>query len=100
MWHDGKTNENGQRVPPNNLVNFMVQHGHGMHQFAKEQTDVNYLNSRVVEEMENVIRFWWKKGAAGFRVDGINHFGQPIYVINHCRGGQMIQKHRNIRYIL
>lgn len=44
-----------------------------MHQFAKEQPDLDYRNPRVVDEMKNVIRFWLKKGAGGFRVDAVNH---------------------------
>lgn len=43
------------------------------HQFAKEQPDLNYRNPQVVEEMKNVLRFWLGKGAAGFRVDAVNH---------------------------
>lgn len=43
------------------------------HQFAKEQPDLNYRNPLVVEQMKNVLRFWLGKGAAGFRVDAINH---------------------------
>lgn len=43
------------------------------HNFAKQQPDLNYRNPKVVEQMKNVIRFWLKKGAAGFRIDAINH---------------------------
>lgn len=42
-----------------------------MHQFVKEQPDLNFRNPLVVEEMKDVIRFWLEKGAGGFRVDAI-----------------------------
>lgn len=44
-----------------------------MHQFVIGQPDLNYRNPDVVEEMKNVIRFWFDKGVAGFRVDAIAH---------------------------
>lgn len=34
---------------------------------------MNYRNPAVVEEMKNVLRFWLKKGAGGFRIDAVNH---------------------------
>lgn len=43
------------------------------HQFARQQPDLNYRNPKVVEAMKDVLRFWLKKGAAGFRVDAVNH---------------------------
>lgn len=49
-----------------------VRNQYYLHQFAKEQPDLNYRNPAVVEEMKEVLRFWLRKGAAGFRVDAIN----------------------------
>lgn len=43
------------------------------HQFHEKQPDLNYRNPKVVEEMLNVLRFWLKKGVAGFRIDAVNH---------------------------
>lgn len=43
------------------------------HQFDKGQPDLNFRNQAVVDEMKNVLRFWLDKGAAGFRVDAVNH---------------------------
>lgn len=81
VWHDGKL-VNGQRQPPNNWNSMFygsawqwnsVRQQYYLHQFLVSQPDLNYRNPKVVEEMKNVIRFWLKKGAAGFRVDAINH---------------------------
>ena len=44
-----------------------------LHQFVKQQPDLNYRNPAVVSRMKDVLRFWLKKGASGFRVDAINH---------------------------
>lgn len=44
-----------------------------LHQFVIGQPDLNYRNPDVVEEMKNVIRYWFDKGVAGFRVDAIQH---------------------------
>lgn len=44
-----------------------------LHQFLKEQPDLNYRNPVVREEMEKVLLFWLDRGVDGFRVDAINH---------------------------
>lgn len=82
IWEDGKLLPSGERSPPNNWLSFF--HGSAwtwnehrkqfyLHQFGKTQPDLNFRNPKVVEEMKNVLRFWLKKGAAGFRIDAVNH---------------------------
>lgn len=44
-----------------------------LHQFTKQQPDLNYRNPKVVEEMAEVLNYYMKKGVAGFRLDAINH---------------------------
>jgi len=41
------------------------------HRFFHHQPDLNYDNSKVREEMINVIRFWLNMGLDGFRVDAV-----------------------------
>ncbi len=42
-----------------------------LHQFAKQQPDLNYRNPEVVAALLNTMRFWLDKGVDGFRVDVI-----------------------------
>ncbi|HET9588548.1 MAG TPA: alpha-amylase family glycosyl hydrolase [Anaerolineales bacterium] len=42
-----------------------------LHQFLKQQPDLNYRNPDVVEAMLDVMRFWLDRGVDGFRVDVI-----------------------------
>ncbi|RXG58717.1 putative maltase, partial [Armadillidium vulgare] len=42
-----------------------------LHQYLKEQPDLNYRNPEVVEEMNNIVRFWLDRGVDGFRVDAL-----------------------------
>ncbi len=42
-----------------------------LHQFVKQQPDLNYQNSKVLEEMLSVLDFWLAKGVDGIRVDVI-----------------------------
>lgn len=81
-WNDGKLNEAGERIPPNNWISVFggpawtfdaVRGQYYLHQFAPEQPDLNYRNEAVVQEMENVMKFWLGKGVDGFRLDAINH---------------------------
>lgn len=72
----------GQRQPPNNWVSVFggrawtfneERQQYYLHQFYPEQPDLNYRNPLVIEEMEAVLEFWLSRGAAGFRLDAINH---------------------------
>jgi len=40
-----------------------------LHLFAPEQPDLNWDNDDVREEYEEVLRFWFDRGAAGVRID-------------------------------
>lgn len=42
-----------------------------LHQFYSEQPDLNFRNSAVKKEMDEVLRFWLRKGVAGFRLDAV-----------------------------
>ena len=42
-----------------------------LHQFVKQQPDLNYRNPQVVAALMNTMRFWLDKGVDGFRVDVI-----------------------------
>jgi alpha-glucosidase len=43
------------------------------HQFYKEQPDLNWRNPEVRKAMYDVMRFWMRKGVAGFRLDAVPH---------------------------
>ncbi len=43
-----------------------------MHQFVKQQPELNFRNPEVLAEILNVMRFWLDKGVDGFRVDVIS----------------------------
>ena len=45
-----------------------------LHQFYKEQPDLNLRNPVVVLELLKVLRFWLDIGVAGFRIDAVPHF--------------------------
>ncbi|CAO1372653.1 unnamed protein product [Diamesa tonsa] len=81
IWRDGK-NINGKLEPPNNWVSVFYgpawtwsekRQQFYLHQFTKQQPDLNYRNSKVIKTMQNVLRFWLAKGVSGFRVDAVNH---------------------------
>lgn len=44
-----------------------------LHQFLKEQPDLNFRNPDVRKEMIDIIRFWLDKGVDGFRMDAVKH---------------------------
>ncbi|XP_011205952.2 maltase A1 [Bactrocera dorsalis] len=80
VWHDGKLDEDGKRIPPSNWLQAFrgsawewreERQQYYLHQFAVQQADLNYRNPAVVEQMKRIIRFWLDQGVAGFRVDAV-----------------------------
>ncbi|XP_046368722.2 alpha-glucosidase-like isoform X1 [Haliotis rufescens] len=43
------------------------------HAFMVQQPDLNWRCAQLVEEMDNVLRFWMSRGVDGFRVDAIQN---------------------------
>jgi alpha-glucosidase len=77
IWRDGK----GPGEPPNNWQSWF---GHSAwqfdpatnqyyyHHFYKEQPDLNWRNPEVRKAMYDAMRFWFKRGVAGFRIDAVS----------------------------
>lgn len=81
IWKQGKVDQKGRELPPNNWKSMFMgpawskcpENGlYYMHLFTPEQVDLNYRNPKVIAEVEDIMRFWLDKGAAGFRCDVIN----------------------------
>jgi alpha-glucosidase len=77
IWKDPKPDGS----PPNNWLSFFggsawefddTTGQYYLHNFLKEQPDLNWRNPEVKAAMFDAIRFWLKKGVAGFRVDVID----------------------------
>ncbi len=43
-----------------------------LHNFEAEQPDLNWWNEDVGREFDEIVRFWWDRGVAGFRIDVCN----------------------------
>jgi alpha-glucosidase len=77
IWRDGK----GPGQPPNNWLSWF---GHSAwtfdpatgqyyyHYFYPQQPDLNWRNPEVHAAMFDVLRFWLRRGVAGFRLDAIS----------------------------
>ncbi|XP_031625092.1 maltase 1-like [Contarinia nasturtii] len=78
VWAAGKNNNT---EPPNNWVSIFYgsawtfneeRNQWYYHAFAKEQPDLNFRNTEMLKEMKEILLFWLKKGASGFRIDALN----------------------------
>lgn len=47
-----------------------------LHLFSKKQPDLNWTNSKVRQEVYDLMNFWIEKGIAGFRMDVIELIGK------------------------
>ena len=74
IWRDGA----GKDQPPNNWISVFggsawtydnTTKQYYLHQFGKEQPDLNLRNNEVKEELKKVLKFWLGKGVDGFRVN-------------------------------
>jgi len=43
-----------------------------LHQFLPSQPDLNWWNPQVRDEFDRILRFWFDRGVAGFRIDTAN----------------------------
>jgi alpha-glucosidase len=76
IWRDPKVGG----VPPNNWGSFFggpawtfdtATGQYYLHQFCKEQPELNWRNPEVRAAMLDTLRFWLKRGVDGFRMDVI-----------------------------
>ncbi len=74
VWADPKPDGS----PPNNWVGsfggpaWTLDPASGqyyLHNFLPEQADLNWWNDEVRDEFDDILRFWWDRGIAGFRID-------------------------------
>ncbi len=74
LWRDPK--EDGS--PPNNWVSvfggsaWAMDVGTGqfyLHNFLPTQPDLNWWNDEIRDEFDDILRYWFDKGIAGFRID-------------------------------
>lgn len=65
-------------LPPNNWLDATGQSAwtydkasgeYFLHNFLDSQPDLNWWNKDVHEEFERILRFWFDRGVAGFRID-------------------------------
>lgn len=104
IWRDGKAP--GQ--PPNNWQSWF---GHSAwtfdpttnqyyyHYFYPQQPDLNWRNPQVHTAMEDVLRFWMKRGVAGFRIDAVSRlFEDPALHDDPYLPGINVYGDRNIEH--
>lgn len=70
VWHDGKPNpKGGKNIEPNNWVSVFYgsawtwsekRQQYYLHQFTKQQPDLNYRNRKVMESMSDVHKTHYK----------------------------------------
>jgi alpha-glucosidase len=77
VWADPKPDGS----PPNNWVSsfggpaWELDEASGqffLHNFEVEQPDLDWWNEEVRREFDEILRFWWDRGVAGFRIDVCN----------------------------
>ncbi|KAI1329184.1 glycoside hydrolase family 13 protein [Xylariaceae sp. FL0255] len=83
IWNKGKRSANGELEPPNNWAQILGEANstwnyddatdeYYLGLFTSEQPDLNWENAEVRAAVWDVMHFWMKRGAAGFRLDVIN----------------------------
>ncbi|KAL3866289.1 hypothetical protein ACJMK2_043596 [Sinanodonta woodiana] len=109
VWHDGRRDENGNRIPPNNWLSYFgglawewdeSRQQFYLHQFAKEQPDLNFRNPLVRRSQENVLRFWLDKGVDGFRVDAVLALFEDIHLRDEPRSFNPLHIREDDHYYL
>jgi len=77
VWRDPRPDGS----PPNNWLStfggpaWTLDEASGqyyLHNFLPAQPDLNWWNEEVREAFDEILRFWWDRGIAGFRIDVCN----------------------------
>jgi alpha-glucosidase len=77
IWRDGR----GPGEPPNNWQSWfghsawqldLATNQYYYHHFYPQQPDLNWRNREVRKAMYDAMRFWFKRGVAGFRLDAVS----------------------------
>jgi glycosidase len=63
------------------------------HQFDVKMADLNWGNTKVVEEIQDVLRFWLDLGVDGFRLDVINFLTTEGITLNNPANEKGEQEH-------
>ena len=83
VWADPKPDMFGERIPPNNWVSifggsawewYEERQQYYLHNFLKEQPDLNFHNPDVQAEALDIAKFWLDMGVDGFRLDTVNFY--------------------------
>ena len=103
IWRDGK--EQGQ--PPNNWVSLFGGSAWKMdpssnqfyyHFFYAQQPDLNWRNPEVEKAMLETMRWWYKRGVSGFRLDAVDTlFEDPALHDNQVLPGLNAQGDPNMK---
>ena len=69
-----------------------------LHNFLRHQPDLNWWNEAVRDEFDDILRFWFDKGVAGFRIDVCHAIGERPGVArqhpHHRRGFGLLSADR------
>jgi len=70
VWHDEIPNNCSAIFGGGSAWELDEVHGnYYLHNFAPEQPDLDWWNPKVRAEFERILRFWFDRGVAGFRID-------------------------------
>jgi alpha-glucosidase len=70
VWSDGVPNNWESIFGGGSAWAFDEERGrYYLHNFAPQQPDLNWWNPEVRPEFERILRFWFDRGVAGFRID-------------------------------
>ncbi len=83
VWAEPKYNDKGMIEPPNNWVSVFGGSAwewsdkykqYYLHNFLKEQPDLNFHNKDVQAQMLDICKFWFERGVDGLRLDVCNFY--------------------------
>ncbi|VEN51192.1 unnamed protein product [Callosobruchus maculatus] len=110
IWADAKPTDAGVNLPPNNWLSVFkgsawtfhpVRQQFYLHQFLKEQPDLNYRNDKVRQEMKNVLTYWLEvMDVDGVRIDAVPHLIEDDYLRNEPRSQSTDYKPTDYEYLV
>ncbi|XP_059475411.1 alpha-glucosidase-like [Neocloeon triangulifer] len=99
-WQPAKGfNASGDPIPPNNWLSVFggsawawseLRQEYYLHQFHRKQPDFNYNNPAIIQEIKDILTYWYDLGIYGFRWDAVTHMFEDPQLLDEPLSGSNV----------
>ncbi|KAG8036861.1 hypothetical protein G9C98_004183 [Cotesia typhae] len=108
VWADGKLDSENKVLKPSNWLSVYngkawkwhdIRRQYYLHQFNESTPDLNFNNFKVIEEFNNIFKFWLDIGIKGFRLGNTRYLIEDPDRHDEQRGYQVVIDEDDYNYL-